>query len=371
MTDATPTPTLSEPQLAQPRLFQELTLRSRTARNRLWAAPMCQYSVEAQDGVPTSWHLVHLGSIARGGVGVVISEATAVTADGRISPWDTGLWNDEQQHAWAPIVDFVHSQGALAGVQLAHAGRKASTYREWSGHGSVPETEGGWSTVAPSAVAFDGYAVPRALEAEELPALVEAFRASARRAVDAGFDVIEIHAAHGYLLHQFLSPLSNRRDDSYGGSLENRARLLLEVVRAVRAEIGELPLLVRFSATDWAEGGWDLDETVRVAEWSRDAGADLFDVSTGGLVRGTTIPVAPLYQVPFAREVRRATGAPVGAVGLITTAEQAEGVIAAGDADVVLLARELLRDPHAASRMAAELGAPLDLLPPQYTRAWR
>ncbi|SMH44758.1 2,4-dienoyl-CoA reductase [Rathayibacter oskolensis] len=355
-----------------PLLFQPLALRSRTARNRLWAAPMCQYSVEAQDGVPTTWHLVNLGSIARGGVGVVISEATAVTPEGRISPWDTGLWDDAQRDAWAPIVDFVHAQGALAGVQLAHAGRKASTYREWSGRGTVPAEEGGWDTVGPSAVAFDGYASPRALTAEELPAVVEAFRASARRAVDAGFDVIELHAAHGYLLHQFLSPLSNRRDDSYGGPLENRARLLLEIVRAVRAEIGEsLPLLVRFSATDWAEGGWTLDETVRVAEWAREAGVDLFDVSTGGLVGGTDIPVAPLYQVPFAREVRRATGALVGAVGLITTAEQAEGVLTAGDADVVLLARELLRDPHAATRMAHELGAPAEVAPPQYARAWR
>jgi 2,4-dienoyl-CoA reductase-like NADH-dependent reductase (Old Yellow Enzyme family) len=365
MTDAPRTTTDS------PALFQPLTLRSRTARNRVWAAPMCQYSVEAQDGVPTPWHLVHLGSLARGGAGVVIVEATGVVPEGRISPWDTGLWNDEQQAAWAPIVDFLHGQGALAGIQLAHAGRKASTYREWSGRGSVPVDEGGWETVAPSAVAFEGYAMPRALDAEELPGLVEAFRASARRAVDAGFDVIELHAAHGYLLHQFLSPLSNHREDAYGGSLENRARLLLEVVRAVRAEIGELPLLVRFSATDWAEGGWTLEETIRVSEWARDEGVDLFDVSTGGLVKGTDIPVAPLYQVPFAREVGRATGAPVGAVGLITTAEQAEGVVAGGDADVVLLARELLRDPHAPSRMARELGAPLGLVPPQYTRAWR
>lgn len=355
-----------------PALLQPLTLRSRTARNRLWAAPMCQYSVEARDGAPTTWHLVHLGSIARGGVGVVIAEATGVVPEGRISPWDTGLWNDEQRDAWAPIIDFVHEQGALAGVQLAHAGRKASTYREWSGRGTVPAEEGGWDTVAPSAVAFEGYAAPRALAADELPGLVRAFRDSARRAVEAGFDVIEIHAAHGYLLHQFLSPLSNRREDAYGGSLENRARLLLEVVRDVRAEIGELPLLVRFSATDWAEGGWDLDETVAVAGWAREAGADLFDVSTGGLVRGTDIPVAPLYQVPFAAAVRRATGAPVGAVGLITTSEQAEGVLAAGEADVVLLARELLRDPHAASRMAQELGADLDaVVPPQYARAWR
>lgn len=351
-------------------LFQALRLRSRTARNRLWAAPMCQYSVEAQDGVPTPWHLVHLGGLARGGVGVVIAEATAVEPVGRISPWDTGLWSDAQRDAWAPIVDFVHGQGALAGIQLAHAGRKASTYREWSGRGSVPHEEGGWETVAPSAVAFDGYTEPRELGAEELPGLVEAFRSSARRAVEAGFDVIELHAAHGYLLHQFLSPLANRRDDSYGGSLENRARLLLEIVRAVRAEIGELVLLVRFSATDWAEGGWTLEETIRVSEWARDEGVDLFDVSTGGLVGGTDIPVAPLYQVPFARDLRRATGAPVGAVGLITTAEQAEGVVAAGDADVVLLARELLRDPHAPIRMARELGAPLPA-PPQYARAWR
>ncbi|MBF4463217.1 MULTISPECIES: NADH:flavin oxidoreductase/NADH oxidase [unclassified Rathayibacter] len=351
-------------------LFQPLTLRSRTARNRLWAAPMCQYSVEQQDGVPATWHLVHLGSLARGGVGVVIAEATAVVPEGRISPWDTGLWTDEQRDAWVPIVDFVHAQGALAGVQLAHAGRKASTYREWSGRGSVPPSAGGWEAVAPSAVAFDGYATPRALGAEELPSVVEAFRASARRAVEAGFDVIEIHAAHGYLLHQFLSPLSNHRDDDFGGSLENRARLLLDVVRAVRAEIADLPLLVRFSATDWAKGGWTLEETIQVSEWARAEGVDLFDVSTGGLVGGTSIPVAPLYQVPFARDLKRATGALVGAVGLITTAEQAEGVVSAGDADVVLLARELLRDPNATVRMAHELGAPAHLVPPQYARAW-
>ncbi|NQX13852.1 NADH:flavin oxidoreductase/NADH oxidase [Microbacteriaceae bacterium VKM Ac-2855] len=333
---------------------------------------MCQYSVEARDGVPTTWHLVHLGSIARGGVGVVIAEATAVTPEGRISPWDTGLWTDEQRDAWAPIVDFVHEQGALAGIQLSHAGRKASTDRDWSRRETVPAEEGGWDTVAPSAVAFGVYTEPRALLAQELPDLVQAFRDSARRAVAAGFDVVEVHAAHGYLLHQFLSPLSNRRDDEYGGSLENRARLLLEVVRAVRAEVGELPVLVRFSATDWAEGGWTLEETVTVAAWAREAGADLFDISTGGLVGGTRIPVAPLYQVPFAREVRRATGALVGAVGLITTAEQAEGVIAAGDADVVLLARELLRDPHAATRMARELGADLaPIVPTQYARAFR
>ena len=355
-----------------PALFQSLTLRSRTARNRLWAAPMCQYSVEARDGVPTTWHLVHLGSIARGGVGVVIAEATAVTEEGRISPWDTGLWTNEQRDAWSPIVDFVHEQGALAGIQLSHAGRKASSDRDWSRRVSVPAEEGGWDTVGPSALAFGSYTAPRALLTQELADLVEAFRDSARRAVEAGFDVIEIHAAHGYLLHQFLSPLSNRREDDYGGSLENRARLLLEVVRTVRAEVGELPLLVRFSATDWAEGGWTLEETVAVATWAREAGADLFDISTGGLVSGTNIPVAPLYQVRFAREVRRATGAPVGAVGLITTAEQAEGVIAAGDADVVLLARELLRDPHAAMRMARELGAdPAPIVPTQYARAFR
>jgi len=352
-------------------LFDPITLRGRTFRNRLWVAPMCQYSVEREDGVPTDWHLVHLGALGRGGAGAVIAEATAVVPEGRISPQDLGLWDDEQQEAFTRITEFLREQGTVPGVQLAHAGRKASTYRPWSEvQGTVPASDGGWRTVAPSAVAFEGYDEPRELTGDEVEGVVEAFRASARRAVDAGFELIELHAAHGYLLHQFLSPLSNRRTDVWGGSLEGRARLLLEVVRAVRAEVGDdLPLLVRFSATDWAEGGWDEDDTATVAAWAQEAGADLFDISTGGLVAGVSIPVGLGYQVRFAEHVRREASVETGAVGLIVSAQQAEEVVASGRADVVLMAREFLRDPHFPLRAAAELGVELDYWPAQYQRA--
>jgi 2,4-dienoyl-CoA reductase-like NADH-dependent reductase (Old Yellow Enzyme family) len=341
-----------------------------TFRNRLWVAPMCQYSAEGKDGLPTDWHFVHLGSFARGGAGLVMVEATAVVPEGRITAWDLGLWNDEQRDALARIVRFMHSQGAAAGIQLAHAGRKASTYREWSGSGSQAIADGGWQTVAPSAIAFDDYAEPRELLLSEIDDLVTAFAASARRAVDAGFDVIELHAAHGYLLHQFLSPLSNRRTDSYGGSLENRSRLLLRVVEEVRAEVGpEVPLFVRFSATDWADGGWDLGSTLEVAKRAKDAGADHFDVSSGGLVPGVRIPVGPGYQVGFADEVRKATGASVNAVGLILSSHQAQEVLDTGAADAVMAGREFLRDPHFPLRAAHELGNTLEHWPAQYTRA--
>ncbi|NII50350.1 2,4-dienoyl-CoA reductase-like NADH-dependent reductase (Old Yellow Enzyme family) [Frigoribacterium endophyticum] len=354
-----------------PGLFDPITLRGTTFRNRLWVAPMCQYSVDREDGVPTDWHLVHLGALARGGAGAVISEATAVVPEGRISPQDTGLWNDEQVEAWKPVTAFVKGQGSVPGVQLAHAGRKASTFRPWSDvQGTVPANEGGWPTVAPSAVAFEGYDEPRELTHDEVVGLVEAFRAAARRSVEAGFELIELHAAHGYLLHQFLSPLSNQRTDEFGGSLENRARLLLDVVRAVRAEVGDgYPLLVRFSATDWAEGGWDEDDTATVAAWSREAGADFFDISTGGLVAGVSIPVGLGYQVRFAEHVRRQADVETGAVGLIVSARQADEVISSGQADVVLMAREFLRDPHFPLRAAAELGVELDYVPAQYQRA--
>lgn len=354
-----------------PGLFDPITLRGTTFRNRLWVAPMCQYSVDREDGAPTDWHLVHLGALARGGAGAVISEATAVVPEGRISPQDTGLWNDEQVEAWKPVTAFVRGQGSVPGVQLAHAGRKASTFRPWSDvQGTVPASEGGWPTVAPSAVAFEGYDEPRELTHDEVVGLVEAFRSAARRSVEAGFELIELHAAHGYLLHQFLSPLSNQRTDEFGGSLENRARLLLDVVRAVRAEVGDgYPLLVRFSATDWAEGGWDEDDTATVAAWSREAGADFFDISTGGLVAGVSIPVGLGYQVRFAEHVRRQADVETGAVGLIVSARQADEVISSGQADVVLMAREFLRDPHFPLRAAAELGVELDYVPAQYQRA--
>jgi 2,4-dienoyl-CoA reductase-like NADH-dependent reductase (Old Yellow Enzyme family) len=352
-------------------LFTPLTLRGTTFRNRLWVAPLCQYSVEQHDGIPTDWHLVHLGSFALGGAGLVMTEATAVSAEGRISPEDTGIWNDEQTDAWARVTAFIGSQGAVPGIQLAHAGRKASTWRPWSEtQGTVPESDGGWQTVAPSAVAFRGYDVPRELAVDEITGVVADFAAAATRALRAGFGLLEIHAAHGYLLHQFLSPLSNTRTDEYGGSLENRARLLLDVVRSIREAVGDdIPLLVRFSATDWAEGGWDEQQTATVAGWAHDAGADLFDISTGGLVSGVRIPLSPGYQVPFAEFVHSTAGAPVSAVGLITQARQAEEVVESGRADAVMMGREMMRDPHFAWRAAAELGVELDYYPPQYLRA--
>jgi len=352
-------------------LFTPITLRGTTIRNRVWVAPMCQYS--AVDGVPNDWHLVHLGSFARGGVGLVLTEATAVVPEGRISPEDTGLWNDEQQQAWARIVDFVHAQGATAGIQLAHAGRKASTFSPFGGgRGSVDEQDGGWETVGPSAEAFPGYRAPRELTIEEIEGVVAAFAAAARRSLAAGFDVLEVHAAHGYLLHEFLSPLSNTREDAYGGSFENRVRLLLEVVAAVRDAVPqETPVLVRISATDWTEGGWDDDQSVRLAVLLKEAGVDLVDTSTGGNVPAQ-IPLGPGYQVRFARRIREEAGLPTGAVGLITEAKQAEEVLADGSADVVLLARALLRDPHWALRAAHELGETVGetvTWPPQYLRA--
>ncbi|MCU1513420.1 MAG: oxidoreductase, partial [Microbacteriaceae bacterium] len=357
--------------MTTPALFTEYTIRSTTFRNRLWVAPMCEYSVDKLDGVPTSWHLVHLGAFARGGAGLVMTEASAVVAEGRISPQDTGIWNDAQRDAWAPIVEFIHSQGAAAAIQLAHAGRKASTYRPWADEqGSVPVEDGGWVAEGPSAIAFTGYAKPRALDQAGIEAVIAAFASAARRSVDAGFDVLELHAAHGYLLHQFLSPLSNTRTDGYGGSLENRARLLLEVIRAVRAEVGEtVPLFVRFSATDYAEGGWDQQQTATVAGWAKAAGADFFDVSSGGLVSGVRIPLGPGYQVPLADFVKHESSVEVSAVGLITAAQQAEDIVASGQADAVMMAREIMRDPHFALRAAHELGYEPSYWPSQYLRA--
>ena len=355
-----------------PKLFEPLTLRSLTLRNRVWLSPMCQYS--ATDGVPDDWHLVHLGARATGGFGLILTEAAAVTADGRISAQDAGIWNDEQARAWGRIVDFVHGQGTAIGVQLAHAGRKASTYRPWAeASGSVPSSDGGWTAVAPSPAAFGGYAEPAALTTDQIDDVVRAFADAARRAVDAGFDTVELHGAHGYLLHEFLSPLSNRRDDGYGGDFEGRVRLVLETVDAVRAAIPEtMPLLVRISGTDWTDDGWDLDQSARLAPLLRDHGVDLVDVSSGGNAPAS-IPAGPGYQVPLAAGVR-AAGIPTGAVGMITEPEQAEKVLANGEADVVFLARAALREPTWPLRAAHELGVPDDEAgwPAQYTRAvWR
>jgi 2,4-dienoyl-CoA reductase-like NADH-dependent reductase (Old Yellow Enzyme family) len=351
-------------------LFDPFPQRSLTLRNRLVVSPMCEYS--ATDGVPNDWHMVHLGSRAVGGAALVIAEASAVSAQGRISPQDTGLWNQAQLQAWQPITRFIKAQGAIAGMQLAHAGRKASTLRPWDGHGPVPAGQGDWLTVAPSALPFDaGWPAPQALDEAGIQAVIADFRAAAQRALAAGFELIEVHAAHGYLLHQFLSPLSNRRDDRYGGSFENRTRLVREVIAGVR-EVwpAELPLWLRLSATDWVgDGGWDIGQSVELARQVKSLGVDLIDVSSGGLLPHAKIPLAPGYQVPFAAQIRREAGVATGAVGLITGAEQAAQIVATGDADVVLIARESLRDPYFPRRAAQRLGAKIDA-PAQYQRAW-
>jgi 2,4-dienoyl-CoA reductase-like NADH-dependent reductase (Old Yellow Enzyme family) len=352
-------------------LFEPLAQRSLTLRNRLVVAPMCQYS--ATDGVPDHWHMVNLGSRAVGGAALVIAEATAVSAQGRISLGDTGIWNDTQREAWRPIAHFIAAQGAIAGIQLAHAGRKSSAQRPWEGRDALPVGQGDWLTVAPSALPFDtGWHTPQALDQAGIAAVVADFRAAAQRALAAGFQLIELHAAHGYLLHQFLSPLSNHRDDAYGGSFENRTRIVREVIAAVR-EVwpAELPLWLRISATDWAPGdaGWNIDQSVQLAQQVKPLGVDLIDVSSGGLIPHVSIPLAPGYQVPFAARIRGEAGIATGAVGLITTPEQAAAIIDAGDADVVLIARESLRDPYFPRRAAQALGAEITA-PVQYQRAW-
>lgn len=351
------------------KLFESIRVRDLEVRNRIWVAPMCQYSAEDQDGMPTEWHLVHYGARATGGAGMVIVEATAVNPDGRISAWDTGIWNDQHTDAWSYIIDFMHSQGAAVGIQLAHAGRKASVYREWSGHGSIPLDEGGWQSVSSTDEAFPGYAAPRKLTTDEVSEVIADFARAARRSVDAGFDALEIHAAHGYLIHQFLSPLTNKRNDKYGGSLENRARLLVEIVAAIRAKVGEAtPVMIRFSATDYVEGGWDESQTAEVARMCARAGADLFDISTGGLVTGVQIPTGPGYQVPIAEFVAERVDEPVAVVGQITTGTQAEEILQQGKVEVVMIGRAELRDPMWPLRAASELGVEVDYWPKQYSR---
>jgi 2,4-dienoyl-CoA reductase-like NADH-dependent reductase (Old Yellow Enzyme family) len=350
-------------------LFSPFQLRSVEFSNRIGVSPMCQYS--SQDGFATDWHLVHLGSRAQGGAGLVMLEAAAVTPEGRISPGDLGIWKDEHIPALRRIAEFMHSQGARAGMQLAHAGRKASTASPFEGHGLVLPAEGGWQPVAPSAIAFapTDYAVPTAIDLAGIAVVVDAFRNAARRALDAGFDFVEIHAAHGYLLHEFLSPLSNLRTDRYGGSFDNRIRIVLEVVDAVRSVWPErLPLFVRISATDWAEGGWNPDESVELARRLRDHSVDLVDCSSGGNVVDAKIPVAPGYQVDFAARIRREAGIPTAAVGLITEPAQANAIIADGQADFVFLARAELRDPYWPLHAAAALGETVSW-PKQYLRA--
>ncbi|WP_295827740.1 NADH:flavin oxidoreductase/NADH oxidase [uncultured Microbacterium sp.] len=349
-------------------LFTPLSIRGTEMRNRLWVSPMCQYS--AVEGVPNDWHHVHLAQFAAGGAGLVIAEATAVSPEGRISPEDAGIWTDAQAEAWAPIVAAIRSRGAVAGVQLGHAGRKASTTSPLTGgRGTVAPAEGGWSTVAPSAVAYDAFAAPVALDAAGIEKIVTDFGDATRRAVRAGFQVVEVHAAHGYLLHQFLSPLANHRDDEYGGSFENRVRLLVRVTEAVREAAGDAVVFVRFSATDAADGGWDVADTVAASRLVADAGADLIDVSSGGLVPHQHIVPGPGYQVDYAETVRRETGLLVAAVGMIDDPTFGEQILADGRADAILSAREWLRDPHYALRAAAELGAESPA-PAQYLRAY-
>lgn len=350
-------------------LFDPLAQRSLTLRNRLAVSPMCEYS--ATDGVPNDWHMVHLGSRAVGGAAVVFTEASAVSPEGRISPQDAGIWSDAHAEAWARIAAFIASQGAIPAMQLAHAGRKASTFAPWRGSGEVPRAEGGWQAVAPSALAFDeDYPRPLALDAGGIAKVVADYRAAAMRAHAAGFRIVEIHAAHGYLLHEFLSPLSNRRTDGYGGDFEARTRLLRETIAAVRDAWPEaLPLWLRISATDWVDGGWDVEQSIELARVAGGLGVDLVDVSSGGLDPRQRIETGPGYQVPFAARIRREAGVATGAVGLITGAAQADGIVAGGAADVVLLARELLRDPYFPRRAARALGVEPEA-PEQYLRAW-
>lgn len=350
------------------KLFSRFKLREVEFKNRIFVSPMCQYS--AKDGMAETWHLVHLGSRAVGGAGLVMVEATAVTPEGRITPFDLGIWSDKHAAALAPIAAFIREQGVVPAIQLAHAGRKASVDAPWLGGGALAADNGGWQVVAPSAVPFSaGSPLPRELTLAEIDEVVEAFVAAAKRTLAAGFEVAEIHMAHGYLLHEFLSPLSNQRKDDYGGNLKNRARLPLRVADAVREVWPQhLPLFARISATDWMEGGWDLEQSLQFCRWLHEAGIDLIDCSSGGLSPDASIPAGPGFQTPFASAIRQGAGISVGTVGLITAAEQAEQIVATGQADVIFLARELLRDPYWPLHAAHKLGADVEW-PKQYLRA--
>ncbi len=350
-----------------PSLFDPLQLRDLTLANRIVVSPMCQYS--SVDGFANDWHLVHLGSRAVGGAALVMTEATAVTAAGRISPKDLGIYRDEHVEMLGRIVEFIHAHGSAAGIQLAHAGRKGSTAEPWNGGAKIEIADGGWEPVGPTNAPFaPNYPTPRELSSDEIADVIVAFRRAAVRARAAGFDVVEIHAAHGYLLHEFLSPLSNTRTDHFGGSFDNRARLLREVVSGVRQVWPDrLPVFVRISATDWTRGGWDVDDSIALAKQLAPLGVDLIDCSTGGNVPNATIVPAPGFQVPFAARVKKDAGVPTGAVGLITTAAQADAIIREGQADVVILAREMLRDPYFPLHAAQDLGVGLPW-PVQYRR---
>jgi 2,4-dienoyl-CoA reductase-like NADH-dependent reductase (Old Yellow Enzyme family) len=350
------------------KLFTSFNLRGLEFRNRVFVSPMCQYS--SPGGIPTDWHLVHLGSRAVGGAGLVMTEATAISPEGRISPDDTGIWSDAHTVAWKRIAHFIGEQGAHPAMQLAHAGRKASTHAPWTGSGPVPASAGGWQPMGPSPIPFDAKSVsPREMTVADIDGVVASFAEAAKRAYEAGFEVVEIHSAHGYLLHEFLSPISNRRTDEYGGSLENRMRFTLKVAKTVRGVIPESsPLFVRISATDWFEGGWDLPQSIELSKGLKALGVDLIDCSSGANVPDAKIPVGPGFQVPFAEAIRREAAIATGAVGMITSPEQAEEIVASGKADVVLLAREMLRDPYWPLHAARALGDKVTP-PKQYGRA--
>lgn len=351
----------------EPNLFSPWTVRGITMRNRIAVSPMCQYS--SIDGAATDWHMVHLGSRAVGGAGLVMVEATAVEPRGRISPEDSGIWGDKHVSAFQPVARFIKSQGAVPAIQIAHAGRKASTMRPWEGSGPVKDDRK-WLPVGPSPIPFDnGYPTPHELTIEEIAQTRELFVAAAKRSIESGFEVIEIHSAHGYLLHSFLSPLCNQRTDSYGGSFENRTRFLLETTASVRNVMpDDMPLFVRLSCTDWVDGGWDIDQSVELSKKLKVLGVDLIDCSSGAAVPYAKIPTMPGYQVPFAERIRKEAGIATGAVGLITESQQANEIITGGKADIVLLARQFLRDPYWPLHAAKELG--IDIAgPPQYGRA--
>ncbi len=351
------------------KLFEPLKIREIEFRNRVWVSPMCQYS--AVDGVVAEWHRIHLGSFATGGSGLVMVEATGVSAEARISVGCPGIWNQVQADAFRPIIDFAHIMGTKIGIQLAHAGRKGSTMIPWADHEIASKDDGGWQTVAPSPISFRDFPRPREMSESDIQDVIADFVNGAKKAISVGFDVLEIHAAHGYLLHQFYSPLSNERGDSFGGDFNGRIKLLLDVVRAVRECMPEgMPLFVRISATDWVEGGWDSNQSIQLAFKLKDLGVDLIDVSSGGLVHNATIPVSPGYQVQFSAEIKKQVGILTSAVGLITGAKQAADIIELGQADAVMLAREMLRNPRWAMQAAEELGERIEW-PLQLERARR
>jgi 2,4-dienoyl-CoA reductase-like NADH-dependent reductase (Old Yellow Enzyme family) len=351
------------------KLFSPIKIQNIELKNRIAVSPMCQYS--SINGFPSDWHLVHLGSRAVGGAGLILTEATAVSPEGRISPDDAGIWNEEQVNAYKKITSFIKSQNSVSGIQLAHAGRKASTYSPWKGSGEVKVENGGWITLAPSPIPFsENFPHPKEMSEEDVQLVIDQFTKAAKRSIEAGFEVIELHFAHGYLVHEFYSPISNKRKDKYAGNLENRCRFAIEIAKSVRETIPDgTPLFARISSTDWVENGWDIDQSIKLAKWLKEVGVDLIDCSSGGNVSNAKIPAGPGYQIPFAEKIKKEAKILTGGVGLITTAEQAEEIISSEKADIVLLAREMLRDPYWALHAAKKLNVDLTDWPKQYLRA--